>query len=293
MTTMLASGIMAGWLAVMPGVAGAEDVVQTNKADRVLYQQKSLLVDQILTQPDLAKRVVGTDAQPLLEQARQSRDQARQAMESNKATEARTLMDQALKLALDASRRTVRPESQAWLQRARYDDLSLAVGNLVEAYQRHLEHAGKNANSGSPARIRQMLVDARQLTTQDKYQEANALLEDARKQVVAGLKSLLDSKSLVYELKFASPEEEYKYEMGRSESFQALLRMTLLAGEKNLPGQSRQRDVEEFIARSQTLMDTAKQQAGQGAFKDAVSSQEKANMELVKGLRILGVSLPF
>ncbi|MBF0181836.1 MAG: hypothetical protein HQM03_17605 [Magnetococcales bacterium] len=261
-------------------------------ADEAL-QKKAELVDRMLKESDTRQRIdaKGSDAtRAMLEEAARTREEARRAMASGDARRGAELLDKALKLVITASRESVDPAGRQWLHRARHDDLLVSVRNFRDAYLRHLKRL-KPGETGplNTGEVDTLLAQGIKLGQEKKYREANVPLERAQAMVVDGLKKLLDSKALVYELKFDTPKDEFQYEIQRGESYEALIRMVLAEPETKLP------DGKSFNALMEKSQETARQamqKAGEGQYEAAIKLQEQANGDLVKVLRMLGVMIP-
>ncbi|MEO5349332.1 MAG: gp58-like family protein [Magnetococcus sp. YQC-3] len=262
-----------------------------------LYQQKAAVVDRFLEQSGTAKRVAApghTDAEALLAAARAKRDAAQQAHAAGEEQQALDLLSQAIKLASEASRKSADRASQEWLHRTRYDDLSDSLQFLRESYRKHMEQADaerQKAAQQTLLEVTPLTEEAKALAGKKEYEGANRQLLRAQEMLIAGLKPLLASRSLVYTLKFDTPRQEYEYEVRRGESLEALIRMTLAEAAASRPeGGS---DVTApLVARSRERQKVAQQTAAAGDFAAAIRVQEEANTLLVQALRQLGVMIP-
>lgn len=256
-------------------------------------QRKAELVDRMLKESDTSRRIAakgGTADRALLDQAGQARDQARQAMVAGDEKKAVVWLNKALSLLTTASRTTVDPASRQWLHRARYEDLLVSVVNFKDAYNRHLKRLKDGAQGPLDMNaVETLKKQAMALGQEKKFFEANKMLEQAQGLVVEGLKSLLGSASLVYELKFDTPKDEYEYELRRGESYEAMIRMILSDAQKNSIDASK---LQPLMDQSQEFNQRASQKAAAGEHKAAIKIQEGANEFLAQALRLLGVMIP-
>ncbi|MBF0128312.1 MAG: hypothetical protein HQM02_14010 [Magnetococcales bacterium] len=256
-------------------------------------QRKAELVDQLLKDSETSRRISkqGDDAsRALLDQARKAREEARQAIQAGDVNKGAAGLDQALKLVTRASRTTMDPAGRQWLHRARFEDLQVSVQNFKEAYARHLQRL----RAGEKGPLDVGAVDALQsqadaLGKEKQFLEANKILERAHESVVKGLKSLLGSTALVYELKFDTPKDEYEYEIKKGESFEAMIRMVLAERSAQSTDETQ---IRPLMDQSQEANSRAAQQAAAGRFKEAIRLQEEANGFLARVLRALGVMIP-
>lgn len=259
--------------------------------------QKFALLERFLRESSTSKRIAdkGSDeTRNLLIEARKIQGQAEAARGSGDTKQATAFLDQAMKIAIAASRKSVDPASRQWLYRAQYEDLSGSVREFKEAYQRHLESSQPKGSKPraeplDQKKLAELLDQGAAQAKAQKFQEANAYLKQAQTMLVDALRALIGSTSIVYELKFDTPEAEYLYEVRRGESFATLIRMVLADGQKS----SSSEPVEPLVMQSDSTSAAARQQAVGGDFKSAIKTQEKANSFLVKALRSLGVMIPF
>ncbi|MEO5378268.1 MAG: hypothetical protein H7832_10885 [Magnetococcus sp. DMHC-6] len=259
--------------------------------DTGLYEQKLKMLDQFLTRSK-AKAALS----PLLarlEEADKLKSQAQAAHKAGQESQAVTFLNQAIGIAVQVAREKVDPQDRIWLHRARYDNLLDTLPGLEEAYRRHLAKLATPTESEKAVdftNLKTLQDQAHQLAVQGQYEEANVSLEKARDLLVKGLKKLLDNSSLIYELKFDTPEQEYQYERNRFISLEALLRMALA---ENPAKPEVLETIHAHVAQSQQLHQQAEQQAAQGKFKEAVKSLEQSNAFLGKGLNAAGVMISF
>ncbi|MEO5332410.1 MAG: hypothetical protein H7839_10335 [Magnetococcus sp. YQC-5] len=256
-------------------------------------QRKAALVDQFLKDSDTSRRISAKGdpaALTLLEQAKQAREEARQAIAAGDEKKGIEWLDKALKLVATASRNSIDPASRVWLVRSRFEDLGVSVANFKDAYARHLKRL-KPGEQG-PLDLKEVetaLKESAALGKEKKFVEANKILETAHDRVVTGLKTLLGSTALVYELKFDTPKDEYDYEVRRGESYEAMIRMMFNeAGTRQVDD----KQIQPLMDKSLELNKLASQQAAAGQFKDAIKTQEDANKSLGQVLRFLGVQIP-
>ncbi|MBF0152831.1 MAG: hypothetical protein HQL64_03705 [Magnetococcales bacterium] len=276
--------LVFAWMLQLPAMVWAQGEV---------LQRKAALVDQLLKDSDTSKRIAAkgdAEARTMLDQAGQIREEARHAVAAGDEKKGIELLDKALKLVTTASRNSVDPAKRQWLHKSRYEDLLVSVTNFKDAYARHLKRLkpGEKGPLDVDA-VETLHGQATALGKEQKFVEANALLERAHGMVVTGLTALLGSTALVYELKFDTPKDEYEYEVKRGESYEAMIRMMLLEeGSKKTD----EKQLQPLLDKSQESGKQAGQKAAAGQFADAIKNQEEANNLLAQVLRMLGVMIP-
>ena len=98
-----------------------------------------------------------------------------------------------------------------------------------------------------------------------------------------------EGETLVRELKFETPEDEYIYELDRNDTHRMLL--TVLLQEKMKSDRIKER-VESFITAADEFRATAVDSAEDKRFEDATAELERSTSELVKAIRSAGVYIP-
>lgn len=286
---------MHGWMRLGGLTLLAFLVLQTVAfgAESRLYQQKLSLVNRFLESSDTAKRR-HPEAESLLSAARTKRDVAKKAYEAGEEKQAIDLLSQAIRLTSEASRKSADQASQAWLHRARYEDLSDSMDYFQETYRKYLAHAEEKQRQAAQKSLEAaapLTSEAAQLAGKKAFEAANQRLSRAQEILVAGLKPLLGSRSLVYALKFETPRQEYEYEVRRSESLEALIRMALAESASSGDAEV-QKAVSALLNKSREQQKEAQKIASAGQFESAIRTQEGASQFLVQALRQLGVMIP-
>lgn len=266
----------------------------SGRAENSPFQQKFSLVNRFLDHSKTAKRVAGSghhEGNTLLKQARAKRDSAQVAHASGDEKRAMDLLNQSLRLASEASRKSADPASQLWIHKARYDDLSESIRYFQDTYQKYQKHAPSQKRHDADKLLKEaanLTASATHMAHKNELKKANQKLSQAQELLVSGLKPLLGSRSLVYEVKFETPQDEYEYELRRGESLEALIRMKLLEEQKE--GVTKQ--ILAFSTQSRENQQQAQKIARAGNFEAAINVQEDANQFLVRALRVLGVMIP-
>ncbi|MBF0309654.1 MAG: hypothetical protein HQL56_09020 [Magnetococcales bacterium] len=289
------SGRRKGRSAVMGGLlllAGA-----TAWADHPLFDQKTQLLDRYLTQSVTTEQVDRLGDVPLkeaLSQTRKLREEARQAHDAGDLDKAMMLIDQALKEAVRLSQMAAGPAKQAWNQRVRFEGLLAGVATFEEAYRRNLQLMMAEKGPGvtppvNPDEIRQTVAKAWDLAGQGEHAKANELLFALQQNLIAALKKMLDSKTLVYQLKFENPQQEYRYEVDRMQGFEALLNMALTRAKINEDGR---RFIQERLEKSRAYQQEAEKLAVAGQYAEAIKALENGNEDLSNAMRMAGIVFP-
>lgn len=215
------------------------------------------------------------------------------AKQAGRLDEALKLLDESLKLALQASKANADPSSKNWYYKAQYEDLLDAVTNFRETYARHQSRIQlKEGDSGALdlSKVDALMGRAQQLYAQNRFQEARDAAANAKNMLVSALKGFMDSKTIIYEQNFEKPSEAYKYKLDLSGSLESLLRTAL--SENNVEVQAREK-IKSLAVESRASRDKAVSLAADGDLQAAVSTMDQANGLLMEALRLTGSVVPF
>lgn len=161
----------------------------------------------------------------------------------------------------------------------------------IDSFIKSLE-AGSDAASPGPwtARLtvaKKGLEQADALFAEDKFTEANARLVSIYEEVVVIVSEARRNQSIIYQLHFATPADEFKYELNRNKSYEVLVDIAL--GEKENPDKDLHPYIRKLVEQSRELREQASTQATSGDHVTAIGTLENATKLLVKALRSAGV----
>lgn len=118
------------------------------------------------------------------------------------------------------------------------------------------------------------------------YAKANKDLDDAQHIITVALQKMLESQTIVYDLNFETPLEEYEYEFKRFGGYEELIPVAIEA-KKPAPGAIKL--MESFLAKARDMRDQAKQKAASGDHKEAIKMMQDATVTVRRALRMVGV----
>jgi len=228
--------------------------------------------------------------------ARDKRDSARlihreagAALRAGDAAAAARLLDQATREMMDGAR-LARPEQVAGEKARRDFDARLdSAAALLTAQQRITLEKGQQPEAREATRsIEAQIAQARQLAAAGRLDEARPLVDRAYLTARVSIEALRRGDTLVRSLTFASPREEYDYEIDRNETHRLLINV-LLADRKDaaLPAA-----MQGFVDRAAALRREAEGQARGGDHGAAVRTLEASTRELVRAIRAGGLYIP-
>jgi cellobiose-specific phosphotransferase system component IIA len=131
------------------------------------------------------------------------------------------------------------------------------------------------------------LAEAAAQAKKQNYVRANTLLQQAQKMATGGLHKILNSKTIVYDLKFDSPADEYEYELKRFAGYEELIPVAIEA--KN-PTPGAIKLMESFLGKARSRRDEAAAKAKEGDYPTAIAMLLQATKTVRRALRMVGVS---
>jgi hypothetical protein len=237
-----------------------------------------------------SKRIAASDhveARAKLLAAQERLSAAQSAFASGNLDDASARSDEAMNLMSQAAR-LVPSESVQQLARARHEKLVKGIETLEAAYQAALSEPGTLDPSGlDSSRIHKMMDDAKALAEAGKYDESNRILADAMDEISGALSKLHGSKTISYELIFASPAEEYAYELERYRSLEDAIPLAI---EQMQPSQADIDNAEAYINKAKQRRQQADADAKQGYYEAALLQIRDGSLQMETALNALGVT---
>lgn len=256
-------------------------------------KQKIMFADMMVNGQG-AKRVAASsnvEAQQLIAGAKSDLAESRKKLLAGALPEALALADNALKRVGSASRLVPSEDAKAQLAR-RNDELQQEIKDFELSYERNYKRMAKAGNVSADveydkARVESLKSDAELLAGKGDYVKSNAKLEEAQSIVTMGLHKMLDSKTLVYDLKFESPAEEFEYELKRFSGYEALVPVAI---EMKKPAAGALSLMDSFLEKARKRRDEAQGKADSGDYAAAMEMMVQATKTVRRALRMVGVS---
>ena len=256
-------------------------------------RQKLMFADMMVNGKG-AKRVLASnndEAKRLLSSATKGLAASREKLLAGALSEALTLADQAVKDVSAASKMVPSEDAVAQLSQ-RHDELWHEIEDFEASYDNNYARMVKAGGVSKDieydkAKVAKLKEAARSLAAKGDYAKANAKLEQAQAIVTQGLHKMLDSKTLVYELKFDSPSDEYEYELKRFTGYEELIPVAV---EMKKPAAGALKLMDSFLDKARKRRDEAKIKAKEGDYGAAVGMMQQATKTVRRALRMVGVS---
>jgi len=99
---------------------------------------------------------------------------------------------------------------------------------------------------------------------------------------------MLGSRTVVFELKFDTPADEYHYEVERYKSYLVLIPKAI---EVRRPSQGAIKLAQTYVDKGKFFAEKAEESAQAGRYAEAIVIVKDATKEVRRGLMILGVSM--
>ncbi len=170
-----------------------------------------------------------------------------------------------------------------------YDNRKKTVYALRKALNRISAEKNTTGQEKLNAQLDKIFTMSAKLEQLGKYQSAKIELDKAYALLQSSIELLRGGQTLVRSLNFATPEDEYKYELDRYNTHKMLIK--LLLGEKNSSDYI-QKTVLKFTTQAALLKAQAETAAVGKEFKEAISLLEKSTKQLVRAIRSAGVYIP-
>lgn len=286
-------------LALIAFLASAAVPAQAGPAstpDRAVVAQKSMLVARILA--DSAANANSwehagmAEGQKHLARAGALHKRAQVQLEKGEIAAADRSLNDAMRLLSKVRNRVA--DSRLWksAEQARFTQLVQSIETLELSY---LHNVGRRsawlAEVGDEdlKRVKILVDRAKTMAASGRVMEANAALIKAQRDMLNSYNVVLGTAPLVYDLRFGSAEEEYRYESERGKDYEGLVPVAL---KENAPTREAVALIERLVDESNMLTATGRTQALHRQFSTAISNQREAIAKLQQALELAGIVVP-
>lgn len=241
-----------------------------------LLAQKISLLENLLTRTTASKRLGASDnqeARELVAQARELTALAKENLTAGRPEVASQGVDEAFKRVFAATRMLKKESGSTLVERMRFEELMEAIDSLKSG----------SASTGNPEAER-LIADARARAEQDDYAGALKLLSQAYEMTASAVALSRDQETVVYTLDFATPGDEYEYEVRRFDGNRMIIDLLL----RKHPGTTAAL-VQSYVTKAEEMLLTAETKAGNGKFEDAVRDMEEAGRHQKRAMGLLGI----
>lgn len=265
--------------------------------ERAVVEQKRALVARILTDSPTANGVVGgmsTEAQEQLASAAHLQKRAQAQLEKGEIAAADRSLNDAMRHITRARSLASGPGLRAGAEQTRYTDLLRSIEVLKVSYLRNVERRSTwlaEVGDEDQMRVQIHVNRAKAMAASGQVAEANAVLVKAQRDMISSYNGLLGTAPMVivYDLRFNSEEEEYKYESERRQDYQGLVPVAI---QEYKPRRESLAKIYRLVDESSTLAASAGLQAEKKQFQNAVQLQRRAIAKLQQALELAGIVVP-
>jgi hypothetical protein len=261
--------------------------------DSATIAQKADYVDN-LTERSISSRTIeqsgNKEAKKDLDKARDLVRDARGALTAGELERADDILNAALKLVNAQTRSLSQDRVTGERIEEAYKKRLHAVRTFIAAYSRVAEEKGKGSSAAQQkAMLVQLTDEAEGLAAKGEMAEAKRKLDEAYRISTGNLRQMRGGETLVRTLKFATPKEEYEYELDRNDSYFMLLK---IAQGDNPPSEAVKPQIERLRGTAEGKRRAGEQQAKASDYPAAIHSLEDSTEELLKAIRASGLFIP-
>lgn len=265
-------------LLLLPSLYAGDD----NSQEELRLQRKLALLDNMLHQGNTVERIEESqdvEALRLLNISRLLYKDASASLSSGHIPRTRVSLDEALRMIVSGLALARKGEGSTAADKARYQVFSNSLASMERTMQENPEiRIDKD-------QLNTLKLNADKALDSADYQRANHYLSEAYKLSVAAVSLENHNKTVVSSLDFATPGDEYKYEVRR---FNGNLEVVDLLS-KDKSGSAKLNFILQSRDRAISTRDLAIQEAEKGDFLSAILRMESANEQLSSAMGMLGI----
>jgi len=256
--------------------------------DREQLERKLASTATLIESSSGAKQIEASGVPDAAAQRAKARDLHKRGTEALRAGDlagSAKLLDEASRAMFEGVRLAAPKQVADAKERTDYNARLESTRALVDAQKRIAAEKG-GPRAGEPAQQAEALIaDGEKLVAAGKLTDGRAKVDQAYWIVKAAIGTARNGDTLVRSLNFATPEEEYHYEIDRNDTHRMLVQMLL----KERRGDAM---VDQAVSSSGRLRTQAEAEAGRKDHKTAIKTLEESTRELVKAIRAAGVYIP-
>jgi hypothetical protein len=262
--------------------------------DRAIVEQKQALVARLLDDSRITDSSMRSnrDARDKLTAAAQHAGRAQAQLEKGEIAAADRLLNDAMRHISSARSLVFESAHRATAEHVRYTELIQSIEVLEASYLRNIERRSAwlaEAGDEDLKRVKIFVGRAKDMAAAGQVTAANAELIKAQRDMISSYNKLLGTAPLIYDLRFQSVEEEYKYETERGRDYEGLVPVAIM--EYGPVPESLAR-INQLLDESRALAAAARVDGQKGQFKNAILTQRRATAKLQRALELAGIVVP-
>ena len=176
-------------------------------------------------------------------------------------------------------------------QKEEFNDLLVTLEAFVDSHLASFKQAkeeGRKTVSYDSDAVGTLIVDAKNLAEKQQYESAGKQVKKAERMVTKALNEMLNQQTIVYDLNFKTPADEFAYEVNRYKGYAELVPVAI---EVKKPDPAKIKYSKTFQDKAEFFKGKAHESAEAERWEEALVIIKDATMEMRRGLRILGVSM--
>lgn len=173
-----------------------------------------------------------------------------------------------------------------------YKQKLLSVNALLDALQRiAIEKKNEGETGKLRANIDEIVKTADSLVQKGDIDKARSQLDEAYLLVKTGIDNMRNGDVLVRELKFATKQDEYSYELDRNDTHQMLVKLLLENKLADKP-EAYKKKINDRVDMAIEIRKQSEALGSKGEFEAAILELERSTKELVRAIRLGGIFIP-
>ena len=160
---------------------------------------------------------------------------------------------------------------------------------LLDAMQRIGTEKGKKQQTEPIVeKTRKSINQADQYFSAGQYRDGTELLGKAMHEIDAAIREMRSGDTLTRSLFFATPKEEYQYELDRNDTHMMLVKVYLAES----ADESVRAKIEKQMDDAREFREKAEEMASKDRYQDAIREMEGSTVNIVRAIRAMGVYIP-
>jgi hypothetical protein len=283
------------FIAIQGGAATLAQTAPPTVPDRMIVEQKRALVARILADAPIYDNIpaaTSSEAKEKFARAERLYKRAEAQLESGQIAAADRSLNDAMRTVSKARTLVAGAVARANAEQMRHAELLQSVEVLEMSYQRNVERRSAwlaQVGDEDLKRVKILVNRARELASSGQFRDANMVLVKAQRDMISSYNNLLGAAPLLYDLRFGSAEEEYRYEIERGRAYEGLVPAAI---QEYKPKSESVIAIDRLVEESRSLVTHARSHAEKKQFANAIQSQREAVAKLQQALEVAGVVVP-
>ena len=257
------------------------------------WEKKFHALGELIERSSVSRQVLSSNNEASLQQyklAQLLREQAVTAYREGKFDESNILIGKSKKALFEAAKLSGSGESRKDKEKKSYESMKRSMNALLEAMERiGAEKGNKKQVEQLAEKTRNLIKQADQHVSSGKYKEGIELLGKAVHGIDNKINEMRSGDTLTRSLSFATPKEEYQYELERNDTHLMLVNVYL--AENPAEGEVRSK-IDQHLDGARMFRKKAEDMASAGKYQDAVREMESSTVNIIRAIRAMGVYIP-